>query len=215
MREAAVAILAKAPIPGFAKTRLIPLLGAEGAASLQEWLIDRAVATALRASIGPVTLWCAPTTEHPFFHTAARRYGVRLAAQPDGDLGARMLAVFEAAPTGHGLVLIGTDCPVLEPSDLAGAAALLADADGVMAPAEDGGYALIAARRPVPCLFEHMPWSTDQVAALTRERARLDGLRLVELPTVWDVDTAADFERLCAAGLIDLAGNACQRQARC
>ena len=57
-----VAILAKAPLAGFAKTRLIPHLGAEGAASLQRWLLQRTVTTALSAGIGPVTLWCAPDT---------------------------------------------------------------------------------------------------------------------------------------------------------
>jgi uncharacterized protein len=205
MREGAVAVLAKAPVPGFAKTRLIPLLGAEGAARLQERLVDRALATALAAEIGPVTLWCAPDGTHAFFREAARRHGVRLAAQPEGDLGERMLSAFRAAPGGQALVLIGTDCPVLDPSHLVDAAALLAGADVVMAPAEDGGYGLLAARRPIAELFEGMPWGTDQVAALTRERARSCGLRLTELPTVWDVDTASDVGRLRAAGLVDVA----------
>ena len=52
-----VAILAKAPLAGFAKTRLIPRLGAEGAAGLQRWLLQRTVTTALSAGIGPVTMW--------------------------------------------------------------------------------------------------------------------------------------------------------------
>ena len=60
-----VAILAKAPLAGFAKTRLIPRLGAEGAAALQRWLLQRTVATALSAGIGPVTLWCAPDYRAP------------------------------------------------------------------------------------------------------------------------------------------------------
>ena len=97
MRDGAVAVLAKAPIPGYAKTRLIPLLGPEGAARLQGRLIERALATAVAAGIGPVTLWCAPDAEHPFFQRAPGARGVALAAQPDGDLGARMLAAFEAA----------------------------------------------------------------------------------------------------------------------
>ena len=204
MREGAVAVLAKAPIPGFAKTRLIPLLGPHGAAALQQRLIERALATAVAARIGPVTLWCAPDDAHPFFNEAADRRRVRLAAQPEGDLGERMLAPFRAAPTGAGLVLIGTDCPVLEPRDLWRAAALLEDADVAIAPAEDGGYGLIAARRPLPPLFERMPWGTEWVADLTRERAHREELRLAELRTVWDVDTPPDFERLQASGLLDV-----------
>jgi uncharacterized protein len=214
MREAAVAVLAKAPIPGFAKTRLIPLLGPEGAARLQERLIDRALATALEAGIGPVTLWCTPDIDDRFFREVAGRPGLRLAAQPDGDLGARMLAPFRAAPAGAGLVLIGTDCPILSPADLREAAALLSDADVAMAPAEDGGYGLIAARRHIPELFDGMPWGTERVAALTQERVRAHGLRLAELRTIWDVDTAADFQRLCAAALVDVTGLGAQTARR-
>lgn len=212
MPEAAIAVLAKAPVAGFAKTRLIPLLGPEGAARLQERLIDRALATALEAAIGPVTLWCTPGVDEPFFREAGR-VGVRLAAQPDGDLGERMLAAFRAAPAA-GLVLIGTDCPILSPADLREAAALLSNADVVMAPAEDGGYGLIAARRPLPDLFDAMPWGTDRVAILTREKARARGLALAELRTIWDVDTPTDFQRLCAAGLVDVTGLGAQTARR-
>ncbi len=91
----AVAVLAKAPLPGFAKTRLIPALGAERAALLQARLIEHAVATACAARIGPITLWAAPDESHPLFHAIAARLGVALARQGGGDLGARMLA----APT--------------------------------------------------------------------------------------------------------------------
>jgi rSAM/selenodomain-associated transferase 1 len=205
MPEGAVAVFAKAPVAGFAKTRLIPLLGADGAARLQEKLILRALATALDAAIGPVTLWCAPDAENPVFREAARRHPVDLAVQPAGDLGVRMLAAFQAAPTGRALVLIGTDCPVLTPADLKEAMALLSHAEVVMAPAEDGGYGLIAARRPISELFERMSWGTNEVAALTRERARDCGLRLAELRMIWDVDTASDFQRLRAADLVDVA----------
>jgi rSAM/selenodomain-associated transferase 1 len=204
MPDRVVAVLAKAPIPGFAKTRLIPLLGPHGAAALQQRLIERALVTASAAGIGPATLWCAPDDAHPFFREAARRHGVRLAVQPDGDLGDRMLAAFRSAPSSTALVLIGTDCPVLDPADLREAGALLDDADVVIAPAEDGGYGLIAGRRPVPALFERMPWGTEWVAALTRERGQREGLRLAELRTIWDVDTPADFERLYSADLLDI-----------
>jgi rSAM/selenodomain-associated transferase 1 len=198
MPDAAVAVLAKAPIPGYAKTRLIGLLGSDGAARLQAGLIEHTLATATAAGIGPVTLWCAPDAGHAVFQNAARN-GIELADQPAGDLGRRMLAAFQAAPHGEALVLIGTDCPVLTPDDLRNAARHLAEADVVMAPAEDGGYGLIAARRPIPELFDDMPWGTDAVAAVTRERARRCSLRLADLRTVWDVDTPADYRRLAAS----------------
>src|SRR5215470_19221472 len=95
----AVAILAKAPIPGFAKTRLIPTIGAHAAAVLQERLTGRAVATALSAGVGPVTLCCAPDATHDSFLKMVARMKISLRPQPQGDLGARMLAAV-AGSTG-------------------------------------------------------------------------------------------------------------------
>jgi hypothetical protein len=69
-----VAILARAPIPGAAKTRLIPALGAEGAARLQRWMLQRTVAMALVADVGPVSLWCAGDPAHPDF-AVCRAFG--------------------------------------------------------------------------------------------------------------------------------------------
>ena len=199
--EAAVAVLAKAPIPGYAKTRLIPALGPEGAARLQALLIGRALRTAQASGLGPVTLWGAPDVAHPVLRTLAEAAGAGLTAQPEGDLGRRMLLPFEAAPGP--VVLVGTDCPVLEPADLADAARLLrAGHDAVIAPAEDGGYGLIAAARPLLALFAAMPWGTDRVAALPRRRAAEAGLVLAELRTIWDVDRPDDFGRLRRSGLL-------------
>ena len=113
-----------------------------------------------------------------------------------------MLACFEAAVPKR-LVLIGADCPPLTAQDLRDAARTLAKgADAAIALAEDGGYGLVAARRPLPVLFRDMPWSTPWVASLTRERAAAAGLRLVEIRAVWDVDTPADYRRLVDEGLL-------------
>src|SRR3954471_24158980 len=94
-----VAVLAKAPIPGFAKTRLIPVLGARGAAVLQERLVECAVETACAAAIGPVTLWAALDESQPVLQSIAARLGITLARQAEGDLGARMLAAITSANT--------------------------------------------------------------------------------------------------------------------
>src|SRR5262245_56703280 len=106
-----IAILAKAPIPGLAKTRLIPTIGAHAAAVLQERLTERAVATALAANVGPVTLWCAPDSTHTSFLKLVAGSRITLRPQPDGDLGARMLAA-TAASRGPVPVMC-TDCPAL------------------------------------------------------------------------------------------------------
>jgi rSAM/selenodomain-associated transferase 1 len=201
----AVAILAKAPLPGFAKTRLSPLLGADGAAALQGRLIERAVDTARAADIGPVTLWAAPDQDHPAFQTLAALFGVALARQPDGDLGARMLAAIAAA-RGPALV-IGTDCPALRPAHLRAAAdALSGGIDVVTIPVEDGGYALIGMREPRSSLFSDMPWSTAGVMAETRRRLGRSSLSWREPARLWDVDLPADVERLQREGLASLTG---------
>jgi len=91
-----IAVLAKAPIAGLAKTRLIPALGAAGAARLQRALTLRALRTAQDAALGAVTLWCAPDMQHRFFRALQRGTVVALRPQPGGDLGARMHAAFVA-----------------------------------------------------------------------------------------------------------------------
>jgi uncharacterized protein len=201
----AIAILAKAPLPGLAKTRLAPALGADGAAQLQARFIERAVATAHAAGTGPVTLWAAPDQHHPAFQTLSALLGVSLARQPEGDLGARMLAALEAA---HGPALvIGTDCPALSAAHLAAAAAVLRDGcDAVVVPVEDGGYALIGTRRPQPTLFDGVPWGTSDVMAETRRRLRAARLVWREPARLWDVDEPADLARMQRAGLASLMG---------
>lgn len=198
IERVAIAILAKAPIPGFAKTRLTPALGAEGAAMFQKALIDRAVETACAAATGPVTLWAAPDATHTAF-AALRARGVGLMQQVNGDLGARMLAAL-AAPGGPALV-IGTDCPALSAGDLRAAADVLHGADAVVFPAEDGGYVLIGTRRPEAALFADMAWSTPQVMDETRRRLRQAKLTWQEPVTLWDVDLPEDLDRLRACGL--------------
>lgn len=191
-----IAILAKAPIAGLAKTRLIPALGAAGAARLQRRLTRRAVHTAQAAGIGPVTLWCTPDDGHRFFRALRRTTGVRCRVQPGGDLGARMHAAFCVDAAAGPMLLIGTDCPVLTPGHLRRAAqALREGGDAVFFPAEDGGYVLVGLQRPQPALFDDMAWSTAAVMADTRERARQATLRVHELETLWDIDEPADLAR--------------------
>jgi uncharacterized protein len=192
---ARVAVMAKAPVAGAVKTRLMPALGADGAARLAQRMLDHALDQARGAVLGEVVLACAPDTSHPAFVRQAERGGVRLVAQGEGDLGARMLRLF--AP-GESVLLIGTDAPAIDAGVLRRAAAALADADAVFVPTADGGYALIGLRGPQPVLFDNMPWSTARVMALTRERLARAGLRHVELPTIHDIDEPADLAHLPA-----------------
>lgn len=194
-----VIIMAKAPVPGYAKTRLIPALGAERAAALAARLLDRAVDEALRAQVGQVELCCAPDHRQPAFARHTGTPGLQLSDQCAGDLGARMAAPIARATQGDGAALLmGTDAPALDGPMLRDAARVLAapDVDAVFVPALDGGYALIGLRRPAPSLFDGMAWSTSSVMAQTRIRLARAGLRYVELPPIADIDEAADLAHL-------------------
>ncbi len=202
--ESAILVFAKAPIAGTVKTRLIPLLGAAGAATLQERLITHALAVARAAMPGRLELWCAPDTTHPFLQTAAQSRGATLHAQQGGDLGERMAHAFTTTLRTAGYVIcIGTDCPALTAQHLHHAAAALRDGhDAVFVPAEDGGYALIGLARNAPQLFEHITWGGSQVMAQTRTRLCELELRWHELATLWDVDRPEDWQRLQQSGLL-------------
>jgi uncharacterized protein len=196
----AIAILAKAPEPGLAKTRLIPALGAERAALLQARLIERTVETACAAAVGPVILWAAPDERHPMFATLGARHRIRTRRQPEGDLGNRMLSAMTAADAP--VLVIGTDCPALRPTHLRCAAEILrVGNNAVVLPAEDGGYVLIGTRRPQPALFVDIPWGSAHVMEETRGRMRSLGLTWQEPVTLWDVDLPKDLERLRELGL--------------
>lgn len=195
-----IMIFAKAPVPGEVKTRLIPMLGPVGAAMLHEGLLLQSLTTALQAGAGPVHLWCAPSSEHPFFGQCAKEFGVELCDQPDGDLGARLAHAFKQTLTAASCaVTIGSDSPSLTSADVQEAAAALAQgADAVLGPAEDGGYVLLGLRRFAPEVFSGVTWSSEKVASETRVRLRALNWRWHELPQRWDIDRPEDLARFLA-----------------
>ncbi len=195
---APVIVFAKAPVPGEVKTRLIPRLGARGAASLHAALVERALETARAARVGPVELCCAPDASHPFFVACAKRFGVAVTAQTAGDLGARMHAVFErVVPDSGSALLIGSDCPALAPEQLREAAAALQGGhDAVLGPAEDGGYVLVGLARTSPEVFDGIAWGGSDVMRDTCARLGALGWRWHELAELWDVDRPDDLVRL-------------------
>lgn len=189
-----VIVFAKAPVAGAAKTRLIPALGAAGAARLHERLVDRTLETARAAGLGPVELCCAPDSAQPFFASRAARFGVLLTEQGVGDLGERM---HRALAAGLPALLIGADCPAMTPEYLRDASTALADGyDAALGPAEDGGYVLLAAGRIRPEVFARIRWGGPDVMEEQRARLRALGWRWTELAPLWDVDRPDDLARL-------------------
>lgn len=214
-----IAVFAKAPVAGSAKTRLIPLLGEEGAAA-QRAMTLRTLNTALGAAPGQVSLWTAGAINHPFFVECADRYDVWLHRQCEGDLGKRMQECLLTLLKQHEIVLlIGTDCPAFSIADLRAAAQLLRQGSKmVFIPAEDGGYVLVGARAErhseacdtiLSHAFYAIDWGTPQVMTQTRERLLEIGWRprqdWQELPALWDVDTPDDYRRARKDNLLDSA----------
>jgi rSAM/selenodomain-associated transferase 1 len=204
-RSCRLIVFARAPVPGAAKTRLMPALGAEGAARLHARLVTRTVAAACAAARGRVELWCAPDALHPFFSECAREFGAALFAQRGADLGERMYNAMraDAAATSEApSILVGSDVPGLSPDYLRVAIAALQRHQVVLGPAEDGGYVLVGSQRPEPRLFDRIAWGGPGVLAVTRERIATLGLSSFDLPVLWDLDRPEDLDRL-DPGLLD------------
>lgn len=195
MSRLALVIFAKAPVAGLAKTRLIPALGAAGAAALAQRMLAHAVAMGIAVGPDRLEVCATPDASHPAFGCLPE--AVRLERQGEGDLGQRMHRAFGRVLAQHErMLLIGTDAPALDTAALRQAAGALQEHDAVFVPALDGGYALAGLRSPSAALFEGIGWSTSAVMAQTRDRLRAAGLRWHELPAVADVDEPADLARL-------------------
>lgn len=201
MREGRIHILlfARYPVPGRAKTRLIPEIGPRNAALLHRRMAEHAVGV-VRAALAPgdaeATVCCAGARPREF--RAWLGEDLHYWTQPEGDLGTRMRRAVEAAFSrgAAGAILAGTDVPDLSADMLRRAIEGLRGHDVVLGPAADGGYYLIGVKRPIPELFAGMDWGTADVCRRTRDAIRRLGMTLVELPTLRDVDWPEDLAGL-------------------
>ncbi len=203
MRRPALALIAKEPVAGLAKTRLSPALGDHGAAEVAAALLADTVALLTTVEAEP-WLCFAPAAARE--RMAALAPGFRLLPQVDGDLGDRLAACATAlqAAAATRLAIVGADTPHL-PAHWCGAAfELLERVDVVLGPALDGGYYLIAidgAAGPPPAeLFTGVPMGSDRVLEETLRRAWRLGLRTGLLPPLRDLDRVADLQAALDGG---------------
>jgi hypothetical protein len=200
MKTTRIVIFAKAPIPGFAKTRLIPALGADGAAALARQMLETTIANALAANVGPVELCVTPEIDDPVWRLFPLPHNIEYSSQGEGDLGARMARAAERViARGESVLLIGADVPELSAERLRHAAMLLHNADATLFPTADGGYALLGLNRFHHLLFECIPWSTDVVAFSTLCRLGRLGWSVRNGPMLHDVDEPGDLKWLTTA----------------
>ncbi len=200
-------IFAKEPRPGAAKTRLIPLLGADAAASLYEAFVEDTVNLALGSAARHCRLWLdgadpedyassdfAVTLDH-----AVRSGRLARSRQASGDLGDRLAAAVEEADQQDELplLMVGTDSPDLPAGHLDAALdALAGGTDVVLGAAADGGVWCIGVRRHVPGIFDDLPWSSPNTGEALRNRVDALGLERSEARAWFDVDTPDDLRSL-------------------
>jgi rSAM/selenodomain-associated transferase 1 len=205
-----IIIFAKTPVPGTVKTRLIPVLGATGAARLAQRMLVHTVEQALSAQAEnnamTVELCVSPDATDEQWRWAAEHPAITLSQQVQGDLGQRLHeAAARATQAKEHVILIGTDCPAITANLLQRAATDLDQHDAVICPTLDGGYALLGLRNAQRSLFCDIPWSTKQVARLTLTRLQALGLSVHRLATLRDIDEAADLAAIPSQWLTDLA----------
>ena len=197
MRTSHIVIFAKAPRPGLAKTRLIPALGAEGAARLARIMLQHTLKEALQVGVDCVELCMTPNPQDPAWRDSEIPGAITISDQGEGTLGERLARASQRAlAASDSVLLIGTDCPSLNSSLLHNAFNALQHSEVVMIPAVDGGYVLLGLKRFDSSLFEGIAWSTSTVAEATRDRISQLSWRLHSFPEVPDIDEPADLKHL-------------------
>ena len=188
MPEPRIIIFVKAPRPGFVKTRLAAAIGNEAACGAYRQLAETVLAHL--APLPHLELRFTPDdAEDEITHWLSDGWTAH--PQGEGDLGERMHRAFTEAngPT----IIIGSDCPEVQLSDLHAATEALQTHDAVIGPATDGGYWLIGLNTPCPALFEEAEWSTKNVLQTTLAKADEAGLSVQLLRELADVDTGEDW----------------------
>lgn len=193
----ALIVVAKRPAAGQTKTRLSPPLSPEQASALYECFLHDTLSHMRQVSNTRHVIAYLPHDEQEYFHQIASDF--ELIPQEGDDLGERLdHALTSYLSRGYErVVIMDSDSPTLPTHYLSQAFDVLSDgADVVLGPCDDGGYYLIGIKKPTPRLLREVHMSTPTVAAETIALAKEEGLKLISLPTWYDVDDAASLSRL-------------------
>lgn len=191
---------AKWPQPGRVKTRLIPALGVDGALqahiTLSLEVLDNLCTTGYDVSFW----WDRPLEQPPEFAASLlaniKGAGLQQYYQQGEDLGERMFrALSQGIEAYSKAVVIGSDCPSVDPGYVRLAVAALDHADVVLGPSDDGGYVLIGARKLTADALAGIEWGTPMVLEQTLARMKTAGLSVYVLEPRWDVDEPDDWQR--------------------
>jgi uncharacterized protein len=183
-----IVAFARFPVAGKCKTRLIPAVGAEGAAAIHTSLVERCVAAMRRSGLA-IELRTTGGDISSFQGWLGN--DIQFVDQGEGDLGDRLARA--AAP--YPVIFIGSDAPDLDADRLINAATALQNAAAVIGPAEDGGYYLLGLNASAPWLFADMDWGTETVFDETMRRMVDHGITPIVLEPLADVDRPEDLAR--------------------
>ena len=193
-------LMAKAPWPGMAKTRLVPPYSRHQAAEVAEILLRLSVDLCAQHWAGELVIAGWPDTDHRIFSELEKQYQVTLVAQSKGDLGEKMQCLLATAfERNTAAAVMGTDVPHLPGSALVETYNALRCGGSVVGPTRDGGFCLLGLSNPVPDLFTGIHWGTSDVYAQMLLNARASGLTFDStLVPVTDIDCATDLHRVAS-----------------
>jgi hypothetical protein len=205
MTSTCIAVFARAIEPGKVKTRLAATLGDAAALDVYCQMLERTL-QAVQATGLAASLW-ATDSRCQALQSLARKYGCSLHQQDGAGLGARMLHTLRVMHRYHErVVLVGSDCVLLDRDRLLGVAAQLEYSQCVICPAEDGGFVLIGSQRAVDWQITDLDgvrWSSAETLADTLRCLKQKEVRATILDSLWDVDTVDDLRRAVAEGRLD------------
>lgn len=185
-----VVVFGREPVAGLVKTRLAAGIGGPAAARVYSITLEHTIEAAVESGARVVlSLAAVPSGGWK------SGLGFPVEVQGTGDIGDRMAAAFEQrfSEGEDWVMIIGSDCPLITPDHLRAAADALAENDVVLGPAIDGGYWLVAQRRPGVDLFSDIRWSSHDTLDQTRQRLADVGASWTEIDELGDVDTREDF----------------------
>jgi uncharacterized protein len=194
--ESQLIVFTRLPCEGRNKTRLIPALGAAGAAAFHDRLARHTVQRASAFCVASQNVKLVIRLDGGSAQAGQAWLGrLDFREQGEGDLGERLVrAVRDAFTEGANKVLvIGTDCPELDAATLNQAMDLLDHHPLVFGPAIDGGYYLVGLTKPDSVIFENIAWGGADVLTQSLAAAESAGLGVGLLGFLPDVDLPEDL----------------------
>lgn len=186
--------LAREPVPGLVKTRMLPELSPEQACDLHRELVFWTAGILARSGLGEVELWVSGNTRSPLFQQCQALGVSEVRPQSGSHLGERMYDALESGLERFSkVILVGSDSPQIDSTYLESAICALDEADAVLGPALDGGYVLIGVKSLRQEWLEDMEWGSDSVYSETVARMEATGTNWTPLSVMQDIDRPEDL----------------------